>query len=89
MTSLFGKKVHFVSHCSISQRSTSQIKNSIVIFLKMADTLGGLFIAWLVYVVVIVLFIVIPAALNISLGARYFYTRFLVKIIKVHVQFGA
>ena len=55
----------------------------------MADTLGGLFIAWLVYVVVIVLFIVIPAALNVSLGARHFYTRFLVKIIKVHVQFGA
>ena len=51
--------------------------------IKMADTLWGLFIAWLVYVVLIVLLIVIPAALNVSLGVRQSYTRFLVKVIKV------
>ncbi|CAB3998127.1 Glycerol-3-phosphate acyltransferase 4 [Paramuricea clavata] len=48
----------------------------------MADTFYALFIAWMVYVVLIIFIIVIPAALNLSLGARHLYTRFLVKIIK-------
>jgi uncharacterized membrane-anchored protein len=54
-----------------------------VLRINMADTFYALFIAWLVYVVLIIFIIVIPAALNLSLGARHFYTRFLVKIIKV------
>lgn len=56
--------------------------------LNMSDKLGGLFLAWVVYVIFILLLIVIPAGLNFSLGVRHFYTKFLEKIIKVCVIFS-
>ena len=49
----------------------------------MASTLGVLFVSWLIYVFLVILFIVIPAALNISLGVRDVYKKFLLKLIKV------
>ncbi|XP_046851674.1 glycerol-3-phosphate acyltransferase 4-like [Xenia sp. Carnegie-2017] len=49
----------------------------------MADGLGlYILYLWTVYVVFLFIFIVIPAALNVSLGVKRWYTRFLVKVIK-------
>lgn len=64
-------------------RVKNSADNNIRIKKMATSTFGVLFVAWLIYVVLIIIFIVIPAALNISLGVREIYKIFLVKLIKV------